>query len=213
MRSVYVPMRKVLPPADLGDAQIIHYSISEKEASFSAMRAAVTANRHEEVDAGKYVRLMINNSLVMSDTSMEKRSNLGFIWNANGKVFVAGLGIGLILIPALREEKVEHIEVIEKNPNVIQLVENPLREFLTKNQNKKLTIFEGDVLEYKPAKGCTWDTIYFDIWADICTDNLEEITKLKRKFARRLNRANPACWMGAWKEEELRYYKRTAQRW
>ncbi len=61
-------------------------------------------------------------------------------------------------------------------------------------------------------KGQKWDTIWLDIWVDICEDNLDEVTALKRKFARRLNRENPEYWMQAWQEDYLRYLRRQSRR-
>jgi hypothetical protein len=217
MKSIldeFVPMRKIIPPGIAGRARIVHFNVSEEDAKFSQMRAAMKADRDLEVSAGKYVRLVIKNShsgigyTAMSDTQMEKRTNIEFLIQARGHILVAGLGLGLILIPALKKDIVESIEVIEKYPDVIQLVEPHLRIYLDRKCNKKLTVTQGDIFEWKPPKGKKWDTIYFDIWQDVCEDNLEGITRLKRKFARRLNRKNPDCWMGAWKEDDLRYWRR-----
>jgi hypothetical protein len=47
---------------------------------------------------------------------------------------------------------------------------------------------------------------------NICEDNLDEVTTLKRKFARRLNRENPKCEMMAWQEDHLRYLRRQSKR-
>ena len=213
----FVPMQQVIPSGESGNARIVHYTISQEQAEFAQTRAAINARRDEYVEPGGYALLKINGATVMSDTLMERSSNLDFLWRVNGDVLVAGLGIGLILIPALRNEAVESVTVIEKNQDVIQLVEQPLRKYLLKRGGlgSLLTVVEADIFDWKPPKGKRWDTIYFDIWYDICTDNLEEISKLKRKFARRLNRDNPKCWMGAWKEDDLRYLRRRdrAQMW
>jgi hypothetical protein len=209
----YVPMVEVLKEKIVGTARIEHFKISEEEARFAEMRAAITANRQEAVDPGKYIKLYVDDILTMSDTTMEKDSNYEFLYQANGDVLVAGLGIGLIILPALQKKEVKSIEVIEKNVDVIHAVEMQLRSYLMdQGLNRKLTVIHGDIFKYKPERGKKWDTIYFDIWYNICADNLEEITKLKRKFARRLNRTNPKCWMGAWQEENLRYEKRRYQR-
>jgi spermidine synthase len=203
-------MIEVLKPREVGTVKIEHYKISEQEAKFAQLRAAINARREEYVEQGSYVRLRINNAVAMSDTAMEQESNLDFILNVNGNVLIAGLGLGMILIPAIRKNEVKRIEVIEKNADVIHAVEMQIRSYILNREfNKKFSIIHGDIFKYKPEKGRKWDTIYFDIWNDICTDNLVEITKLKRKFARRLNRENPECWMGAWQEDNLRYYKRT----
>jgi spermidine synthase len=199
----------VLKEKTVGDARIEHYTISEEEAKFACMRAAINARRSEEVDAGNYVKLYVDGALAMSDTRMEQDSNYEFLYQANGHVLVAGLGIGLILLPALQKKEVKSIEVVEKSADVIHAVEMQLRSYIMNQKlNRKWSVIQGDIFKYKPERGKKWDTIYFDIWYDICGDNLEEITKLKRKFARRLNRENPKCWMGAWQEDNLRYERR-----
>lgn len=42
-------------------------------------------------------------------------------------------------------------------------------------------------LEVNAPKGQKWDTIYFDIWPDVCIDNLEGAARLARKFSPRLD--------------------------
>jgi len=221
----FVPMRKVIPAGKSGCVRVEHFTVSKKEADYGQMRAAVTADRNGGVLPGEYARLVIApksladtclgelpsdglvpGDVMMSDTQMEQYTNIEFLVRARGSVLVAGLGLGMILIPALKKDIVESIQVLELNPDVIKLIESPLRKYLTKKASKKLTITQADVFEWKPPKGEKWDTIYFDIWADICEDNLTEITRLKRKFARRLNRGNTNAWMGAWQEDDLRYW-------
>jgi hypothetical protein len=208
----YVPMQKIIPPGISGNCKIEHFTITKEDAEFSRMRAIVSRDRDAEVTPGEHTRLIESNKtesiILMSDTDMERRTNIDFLINANGNVLVAGLGLGMILVPVLQNVKTISIEVIEKSQDVINLVEQPLRAYLASESNKKLSIIKADIFQWKLPKSKKWDCVYFDIWNDICTDNLGEITKLKRKFARRLNRENPDAWMGAWQEENLRYWKR-----
>jgi len=73
---------------------------------------------------------------------------------------------------------VEHVTVIEKSPDVIKLVGPVFAD------SKRATIVEGDIFEWKPVKGITFDWAWFDVWDNICSDNLDEMSKLNRKFAR-----------------------------
>jgi spermidine synthase len=184
-------------------AEISHFEIDEAASRWSMIRASM--GREAAVREGKYVRLNINGSLYMSDTQMEKRSNAGFVRNANGNVLIAGLGIGLIIAPLLSRENVTKITVIEKYQDVIDLVAPNFT-------SDKLEIICADILEWRPSKGQKFDTIYFDIWPDVCTDNLEEINFLHRRFKSKLNRENPNAFMDSWKVEELRYQKRRENR-
>ena len=209
MDDIYTPMHEVLTEKTVGTARVEHYTISEADAQFSQMRAVVTARRNEAVDAGKHVRLYVDGTLAMSDTCMERCSNYSFVRKANGNVLIAGLGLGLILLPALQKKEVKLIQVVEKNEDVMSVVVPQLHKYIRDHKlNRRLMVVNADIFKYKPYKDEKWDTIYFDIWPTICTDNLKEITKLKRKFGRRLNRENSKCWMGAWQEDHLRNKKR-----
>jgi hypothetical protein len=70
---------------------------------------------------GAYARLHLDGELMMSDTRMERVTNYEFVKNAKGRVFIGGLGIGLIAL----------VGPLFKHP--------------------KLTIVEGDVFTYKPS--------------------------------------------------------------
>jgi predicted membrane-bound spermidine synthase len=195
---MFEEMHKIVKEGKCGVAEISHFEVDKDASRWSMLRAAMGRE-------GKYVKLKINGSLYMSDTQMEKRSNTGFVRSANGKVLIAGLGIGLIIAPLLKRENVTQITVIEKYQDVIDLVAPNF-------QSDKLEIICADILEWKPAKGEKFDSIYFDIWKDVCTDNLEEINLLHRRFKSKLNRENPEAFMDSWKVEELRYQKRRENR-
>jgi hypothetical protein len=122
---------------------------------------------------------------------MERSSNREFVRNANGKVLIAGLGIGLIIHNILEKENVSHITVIEKHKDVIDLVSPYFK-------SKKITFICADILEWLPPVGEKFDIIYFDIWPTICGDNMKEISMLHNRFKNKLNRSNPDCWMDSW---------------
>jgi hypothetical protein len=200
---MFEEMHKIVKEGKRGVAEVSHFEVNRQEAEWSMVRAAIS--RDAAVLPGTYVKLKINDSLYMSDTQMEKSSNRGFVRNANGDVLIAGLGIGLIIAPLLKRENVSRITVIEKYQDVIDLVAPNF-------DSEKLETVCADILEWKPAKGQKFDSIYFDIWKDVCTDNLEEINKLHRRFKSYLNRENPLSFMDSWKVEELRYHKRYENR-
>lgn len=193
----------VLPDCESGDAKIVNFEITKKEADFAAMRCAFN-HRVSIYDRpptpGKHVRLEVGGEVMMSDTEMEKTSNLGFVQIAKGDVLIAGLGIGLIIKAVIYEPRITSITVIEKSPNVIKLVKPHL-------DHPKLTVIEDDIFTWR--SGFNFDTIYFDIWADINIDNLTEIRKLKAKYRRKVKSDG---WMGAWMEQELRRLKSAESR-
>lgn len=216
----WVKMVDVFPvDEEKGEAKVERFTISQHEADFSRLRGAINANPYEEVRPGEYVRLGVGGVLMMSDTRMEKRTNYGFVSNANGRVLVAGLGLGVALLPVLLKKSVTEVVVIEKSKDVIELVTPRLVAYLnSKRRSKaaaKLTdlngrrgvVVEEDIFEFKVPKGVKFDTVFLDIWPTICQDNLPEIARLKNKFKNRINRENPNFFFKAWEEEELRYMR------
>jgi len=204
-------MVEVVPEGERGDAKVTHFEVSEKDSAYSRMRASVQGYAGEFVPPGRYARLVVGGSLMMSDTEMEQHTNSRAIYQANGSVLIAGMGLGVMLIPVCQKPGVTKVLVVEKSQDVIDLVEPHVRKFLGEDA-EKLTIIQGDIFDFKPQKGEKWDTIWFDIWPDVCEDNLDGLATLKRRFSKRLNKENPECWMGAWEEARLRYLRRQSRR-
>jgi spermidine synthase len=201
MHKTFPQMAAVIPEGEKGRARVKHVGVSASDSALTGIRALVSGRPGEVVREGTYAQLFVDGQLVMSDTQMERRSNLGVIWNARGDVLIAGLGLGMIVVPLLAGPDVTSVTVIEQCKDVIDLVEPHVRRAAGKNAPSKLAVIEADIFEWKPPKGQKWDCIYFDIWADICTDNLDDMAKLHRRFGRR---KNPGGWMGSWKQDDLK---------
>lgn len=181
-----------------GVAKIKKYTISREDAQMFNLRCIFNNHPTEMVSPGEYVRLSINGELFMTDTQMEKKTNEKFVNSANGEVMVAGLGIGLVLHnlrDSVKSGRVTKIVVYEKYQDVIDLV-------LPLYQDLPIVCKCEDILEYKPAKREVYDTIYFDIWPSITSDNLPEMRLLSNRWKNHLNRKNPECWMGSWRQKD-----------
>ena len=159
-----------------------------------------------QCEDGKYVKLIVDGELVMSDTSMEKRSNMEFVHKAHGNVLVAGLGIGLIIKNVwdkLQSGEITKLTIIEKHPDVIKLV-GPYYK------HKRVEIIHADIMDWRPPKETKYDIIYFDIWPTIDAEkNLPEIRYLHNAFKSRLNRSNQNCWMDSWMKYRMQQEKRS----
>lgn len=178
--------------------------ISEKDAEISRLRSMISGNReYLNLRSGSYIRLIdkTTNEIVMSDTQMERDTNRIFCKRANGDVLIAGLGIGMILMAIQDKEEVKSITIIEKHDEIINLVGEQLP------LNEKVTLINEDIFNWIPPKNKKYDTVYFDIWNNICGDDWEEHKKLRRKYARRVNRNNAQHWINSWRRED---YKRLA---
>lgn len=150
------------------------------------------------LEAGTYCRLRRGRRIMMTDTWIERRTNQEVLRKANGDVLLAGLGIGMILLPIQEKPEVRKIYVVEKEAEVIELVWDQLLV------NGKCTIIQGDIHEVVFPAGTRFDTIYFDIWDGCCGDYYEETKGLFRRFKYQLNRANPNAWMGSWRREKMK---------
>lgn len=193
-------------PAEKGCAKITFYSIDkEKEQRYNMQSLFSLEPYFMHVKSGDYVRLSVNGELMMSDTNMEKETNRLFIENAKGRVMIGGLGIGLI-IENLRDKInagiVTEITIYEKYQDVIDLV-YPIYKDLP------IKVVCADILEYKPQKGEVYDTIYFDIWPTISTDNLPQIALLHQRWK---NHKTKGGWMGSWMCDYLRQVRASESR-
>lgn len=195
--STFSKMVEIVPEGTSGNVSVRHIDLSESDSSFTRIRAILHGG-DSFVPAGRYAQLLVNGGIMMSDTQMEQRSNREVVWRAHGHVLIAGLGLGMILGPICAKPEVTRVTVIEMNPDVIRLVGPtvPLG----------VQVIQADIFDWKPEKGQKFDTLYWDIWPQITTDNLPEMVRLNRKFAKA---KNPGAWMGAWMQEDLKAQRRS----
>jgi len=197
----FTDMVTILPESKKGEAEIRHYVIDERAASRSRIRAMVTRGREGAAKVGIFAQLFIKGSLVMSDTEHERQSNWDLLSESHyGDILIAGLGLGMVLLPILAREGVKSVTVIELSQDAIDLVEPHVREAAGKDADK-LTVICGDIFEWKPPRGARYHTIYFDIWGTICRDNLPQMKRLHQKFRRRKTKGG---WMTSWLYNDLR---------
>ena len=138
------------------------------------------------------------NYTMMSDTPMERNTNYDFIQRANGKVLIFGLGLGLILFPLLNEINIESITVVELHEDLIEMVLPKIKEHDNKN---KLNVIHGNAYSFDIDKKQKYDSIYFDIWKDISSDNYLEMIELTKKLKKNLNKENPNAFIDCWLKE------------
>lgn len=151
-----------------------------------------------------YVRLVKKGEgVMMSDTPMERNTNMDFIQKANGDVLIFGLGLGLIILPLLNKENVKSITVVELYQDLIDVVSPILR---VNDPKGKLTIIQGDCFEFHKQnnKDKKFDCIYGDIWIKIDTDNYNEMKILTKNWKNRINRSNPNSFIDHWMKDYLK---------
>jgi spermidine synthase len=121
---------------------------------------------------------------------------------AKGDVLIAGLGLGVVASACLTKEGVNKVTVVEIAPEVVHLV----GDHLCGLHGDRLEIIQADIFDWKPPRGSRWDVAWFDIWDNICGDNAEPMSLLKRRYGRR------AGWKGCWCEHECRRHDREWKR-
>jgi hypothetical protein len=196
-------MEKVdIPEGVSGTVSVRRFEVTEEAAKLERLRSII-GGRGRGVPAGWYTGLFRNGGLWMSDTPDEMMDHWSVcreIERRGGRVLIMGMGIGMLVKYALSLPNVEHVDVVEIDPDVIALV-GPTYA------GERCTIHEADAYEVKWPVGTRWDVVWHDVWQNVCGDNAPEMTRLKRSYARR------ADWQGCWVEAEVRRLAREDRQW
>jgi hypothetical protein len=144
---------------------------------------------------GQYTRLHHSKyGVVMSDTTAEAMDHCMAIEKAKGRVLVHGLGLGCFLQSILKKKEVRHVDVVEIDEDIISLISPNFKD-------DRVIFYHANAFVKKWPTSTKWDVVWHDIWPHICSDNLKEMSKLKRKFGKRCK------WQGCWSEMETRHLK------
>lgn len=191
-------MVDIVPPGTRGSAKIQHMNLTSSSLMMANLRAMRDGMSEALCCPGKFALLSINGETMMSDAPMERMTNGSLVENAKGSVLIAGLGLGMVVHALVKLERVRHVDILEINPDVVHLVEPTLPP--TKCKVTLCDVFAFGEKELAKKKGLRqkWDTIYFDIWPTIDSDDQPQITRLKRMFRPLLNDGG---WMGVWGSE------------
>ena len=175
------------------------------------MSARMAFKPTEYTPKGKYVRLLVNGGIMMSDTRWERITNAAVLSNAHGHVLIGGLGIGMVVFAILGikpRSLVKSVTIVEKNPDVFDLVTPHLPK------DKRLKVVLGDIFTWQPElpKGEKFNCIYFDIWPNLdASKNLPEMATLHRRYSRYLDKDDPKRFMDSWERGHLREERRQWQ--
>ncbi len=149
-----------------------------------------------------YTRLMRDKSWdnpMMSDTPAE----INDLWEPYltfkepwvDRVLINGLGLGVVLKMALAQPHIQHIDVVEIEPDILNLV-------MPSYNDPRIQVHLGDAYAIQWPKGLKWAAAWHDVWPNICTDNLEGIGTLHRRYGKRVR------WQGSWQREHLQGQRR-----
>jgi len=201
MTSEFVPMYKILSEGQTKNFELKKQKITKDDVKLAEMRAIFNP-RDIPPKIGTLMVLSRKsssyNDCVMSDAEFEKMTNTQIVNVARGNVLIAGLGIGMILIPLLKDKGVKKITVIEKEKDLINLIFSKIKKH---DKSNKLEIIHSNIFELELSKEQKFDVIYFDIWDNVCGDNYQQMKDLKKKFKK--NRAKESIMM-CWQEGSTR---------
>jgi hypothetical protein len=99
----------------------------------------------------------------MSLTPMELESQGFHARMARGRVAVMGLGMGAVVYNLAQHGKVEHITVVERDPDIVRLLSAATDWFDMLQNEGRLRVVLMDALQFAPIAG-PFDTLLVDIW-------------------------------------------------
>jgi hypothetical protein len=186
-----------IPEGTSGDWKIERFTVTKEDADRTKNYAAMHMG-HGYVPPGTYTKLTRNGGIIMSDTPDEIEDHRSPMFQAGslaGHVLIAGLGLGLVTRGILLHANVLRVTVVEISADVIKLVGPHI-------QDDRLEIVEADIHKWRAPKGVRYTVAWFDIWGDLTSDDLAEMIRLKRRFAKR------SVYKGCWREWACRRMKR-----
>lgn len=194
-----------IPPAAVGDLQIERFTVDSR--SLTNFRYAMDGRGCRD---GTYTRLIHNGTLWMSDTDAEVRDHFepyrrAKLLDGRGRVLINGLGLGVLLHAILPLGSVREIDVVELNPDIVTLV-GPWYIARAAEHGVDLRIHLDDAFTIKWPRHTRWDVVWHDIWPTICEDDLDEHSRLQRRYGSR------ADWQGCWVHDRLLYERRSGRR-
>jgi spermidine synthase len=140
----------------------------------------------EGIIPGRYTRLTRDDgTIVMSDTISERRDHVGFVEAAHGLVLIHGLGLGMTIEPVLDKLEVDHVIVVEKEQDVLDLVAPTYLQ----RYPQRLTIVKADAFDF--ALAVCPDVVWNDIWDFVDDRNVPEMDHLEDRYAE-------ASWCSSW---------------
>jgi hypothetical protein len=182
----------------------------------------ITEAEHLPWQPGWYTALTHSErGLVMSDVPAEIAGMLPFLdraqadWRQGGSdILISGLGLGIVPAWLLARMPVHRIDVVEIDPDVIQLIarDEAAREVWA--ADPRLHVHLGDALTWRRPRrpGCelhlscqppgTWDAAFHDIWDQPSVRNLPSMRRLHRRYGRL------ARWQMSWERPECEARRR-----
>lgn len=189
-----------IPEGESGPWRVEKFTVNAEEAAAYNLRCAINWPRmsNMSIEPGSYTKLTCNGETVMSDTPFEMRSHRVFVERAEGRVLIAGLGLGMVTAAVALKPNVTQVTVLEISTDVIELVAPHLPHL-----EDKVIVLYRDAFSWNPGRmrssnwqkdenGHYFECCWHDIWNHISADNLPEMHKLTRRYC------HWTKWQGCW---------------
>lgn len=202
--SIHDRMTITVPEGEVDGLAVQRFEV--KPYDLENLRLALRGGR--QTVPGWYTRLVDKktDTLWMSDTDAEKWDHFPAVQaiadRTAERVLIQGLGLGMVLQAALTYDHVHHVDVIEKDKRVIDLVGPHY------TGDARVNIIHADAWEQMKAwpRGTRWDVAWSDIWPDINPENIPEMDRMQRFYARRTG------WHRSWSRPECTRLLRAQRR-
>src|SRR5574343_364020 len=141
-------MKNPPPPVTVGSVEVRRFAVEAFHSRIEAIRSG------RGTTPGIYSAMYRNGRLWMSDTDAEYRDHMEAILRirrgSTRRVLINGLGLGMVLGEALACDHVEHVDVVEIDPEVIAAVGPHFAK------DPRVTVHEADAYTVKWPSGVRW---------------------------------------------------------
>lgn len=192
-----------LPSGKSGGVEVREIVLSDHDASMGRLMGMM--HGRSGIRAGTYTGLYRNGGLWMSNTPDEIRDHREFLYQAADRSAVSavinGLGLGMVVVGLLEVPSLRQVDVVEIDADVIALVAPTLVD-MAAGRGVTVTVHHADAYQIRWPAGTRWTVGWSDIWQDLCSDNLADMARLRRKYARRTD------WHDCWSRREVLAHQR-----
>ena len=147
-------------------------------------------NRGRRIEPGRYMALVRLDGDGEPETWMsdaEWHDHRRVLAVARGRVVVTGLGLGCVVRAMLARGRVEHVTVVEREPDVIAMV----WPALALAYGDRVALHRADALTGELPAG-EWDLAWHDIWPTISAAHIPDMFALRLRYRGRARRQ--LCW-------------------
>lgn len=122
----------------------------------------------------------------MADDESEQAANRPFVEQAEGRVLITGLGLGMLPYALFCKDRVHSIDILERDHDVITLVWRHLRaRWPVRCAQDRLNLIVGNAYDTEWARGRKWDWAWHDFtYSPMTADEQADIYRAYAPFVK-----------------------------